>query len=199
MLDKDQTQDMLEQAVYQQLFCGENRIMGKNPANTMQLSGVDKLFDKFISELKDNLELITNKKLKNFLDIFENRFSLSLKGVKTRIETNLEGMGDLEGQEIVMIYMVLTKLLEALRETSYNKFGNQRIIDSYELQSKKKFTNKIKEKIQKLAALNEENISLLYNLSFVGLLAASYNLGNLSKTVKRLLSTRINRIIKKIS
>jgi len=189
---------MLENAVFQQLFLGSNRIMGKNPDNPMQLTGIGQILRRFIADLKSQLDLLKNQKLGEFLQYFEQRFNLSLKDVKERIELNFEGMGNLEGQETVVLYMVLTKLLEHLRETGYRTWGANMIKETYEQMSGKKFTQPIADKVQNLAALNEENISLLYNLSFLAFLCDSYNNKKMIVTLKRLVSIRINRIVEKL-
>lgn len=195
---QEQIKEMLEQAVYQQLFMGENRIMGKNPENTMQFSGVGELLGQFIADLKENLPFILKNKIMEFLKQFEKKFKISFEEVGEKIEVNLMGMGDTEGQEIVMVYMTLTKLLEFLREYAYQTWGQQRIEENYEQVTGKKFDESVADKVQHLAAINDPNISLLYNLSFLALLAPVYGHKAMVTTAKRLVTTKINIIIKKI-
>ncbi len=196
------TQEMLENAVYQQLFLGGKRIMGKNPENTMQLTGVDEILTKFIGDLDKSLPLLSHFKVHEFISHFAQLFSVDLSATENRIQTNFEGMGgidQLKGQETIVYYMVMTKLLESLRETAYKQWGFERIKNSYEKQTHRKFSNEIHHKIQNLAALNESNISLLYNLCFILLLTTAYEKNKFSTTLKRLTSVRINKIIDKIA
>jgi len=196
------TQEMLENAVYQQLFLGGKRIMGKNPENTMQLTGVDDVLSKFIEDLRQSLPLLSDFKVHEFIAHFAKLFSIDLSGTENRIQTNFEGMGglnQLKGQETIVYYMVMTKLLESLRETAYKQWGFERIKNSYEKQTKHKFSKEIHRKIQNLAALNESNISLLYNLCFILLLTTAYEKNKFSTTLKRLTSVRINKIVEKIA
>ncbi len=200
-IKKEEIQEMLEQAVYQQLFCTDagNRIMGKNPEYTMQFSGVEELLNNFIDELRQNIPLILDFKIEEFLHVFEERFGVNLDKTLTRIKVNFEGMGGedfVRQQETMMVYMVLTKMNEALREYGYEKWGRQRIVVQYEEITGKKFTEKIQTKLNDLAALNNRPISLLYNLSFLTLLAVSYDEKNFSKTAKRLSTMKVNKIIR---
>ena len=201
-IDED-TREMLEQAVYQQLFNNQNpnQIMGKNPDNRMQITGVDELLEVFIQDLNSNLQLLRDLKFKEFLVIFEKRFGISLDPTLKRIQNNVEGMGGLDiarEQITIIIYIVLTKLLEELREKGYQKWGLGQLKSKFTKQSNKDFGLQAKNNLQKLAALNEENISLLYNLSFLLLIAINYKQQNIEKTLKRLISLRINRILQKI-
>src|SRR6056297_733773 len=155
-LEQEQIREMLEQAVYQQLFSTdkEDRIMGKNPEYTMQFTGVKELLDNFLDELNNNLDLVLDFKIGKFLEVFEKRFDIDLDGTEERIMTNFEGMG---GKDIVMqndtmlIYMVLTKMVEAIREKAYAKWGKRRIIEQYEEITGKKFNENINEEVNKLA------------------------------------------------
>lgn len=195
------TQEMLENAVYQQLFLGGKRIMGKNPDNTMQLTGVDEILSKFIEDLRKSLKLLAKHKIHEFLTHFGLLFSVDLNPTEKRIQNNFDGMGGLDqlvGQETILYYMVMTKLLEALRENAYTQWGFERIKIAFEKQTGEKFTTKIHQKVQNLAALNESNISLLYNLCFILLLSNAYDKTKFSTTLKRLTTVRINKIIEKI-
>ncbi|MHA1583954.1 MAG: hypothetical protein ACTSWL_01755 [Promethearchaeota archaeon] len=175
--------------------------MGKNPENTMQLTGVNMLLSRFIHDLQYNLQLLSKHKIQEFLEIYENTFKLDLKPTLNRINANFEGMGGIEvlsGQETILYYMVLTKLLEALREKAYQKWGFSQIKEQISKISKHKIDNDTLHKIQHLAALNEQNISLLYNLSFIRMLVEIYGSKKFNITMKRLISLRVNRIIKLI-
>ena len=196
----DLTQVMIEQAVYQQLFCGKgsNRIMGKNPENTMQLTGVQPLLKKFMNDIRSHLPLIKEHKIAEFLGYFKAFMHVDLSSAQERIETNLAAMGGMDGEDTVLYYITLTKFLEEIREFSYGKYGFDRIKEIYAAKAGKKFNAEAKEKVHHLASLNEENISLLYNLSFISFLTISYNKRRFSQTMKRLITQRVNRIVAKV-
>ena len=63
----EQVREMLEQAVYQQLFLGKDRIMGRMPKNTMAFKDVGRILKKFITDIKG-----FNKKVVKRNQIFEN-------------------------------------------------------------------------------------------------------------------------------
>ena len=193
--------DLLEHAVNQQLWSGGARIMGKNPANTMQLTGVENLLKLLLKDLDHHLYWIGEGQVSKFLHEFGKMFNLDLSLTLERIQTNLGAMGaynDSEQPDVMAYYMVITKLLEALREHAYQMWGYRQIQEKY-AQSGHAFTEKVGDKLQRLAALNEENISLLYNLSFILMLSLHYGNKKFQTTIKRLTTVRINRIVEKIS
>jgi hypothetical protein len=199
----DIPQDLLEHAVYQQLWSGGARIMGKNPEFTMQLTGVENLLKLLIKDLEKNLPLIQKKKYSQFLHEFESKFDLDLSHTLERIETNLGGMGayndvDNDQPDVMIHYMILTKLLEALRDHSYQIWGYGQIQEKYTKSTGHAFTEKARDKLQQLGALNEPNYSLLYNLSFILMLGLHYGSKKFQRTIKRLTTTRVNRIVELI-
>lgn len=202
MSSNNTERDMLENAVYQQLFLGKKQIQGKNPEHTMQLTGIEKLLDKFIDDLAAHLHFILEHKIQKFIDYFQKKFNLDLHATYERIMENLNNMGGIEnfeGQETVIIYIILTKLVEALREHSYQIWGKKRIAEDFEANFRKKFGSEEEQELQNLAATNNPNISLLYNLSFIMLLVNVYGSEKFQTTVKRLTTLRVNRILKKLN
>ncbi len=176
--------------------------MGKNPENTMQLTGVSHLLRHFIDEVKQNISLIDYEKIDPFVLVFERRFDMNLTNSKQKIQNNIKEMGDwgsMDGQEIMIYYTILTKLLEAIREYSYNSYGLLKIKETWKKQTGKHFSGKPKAALQKMAALNKPDVSILYNLSFIAHLAQAYQDSRLIPTTKRLITLRVNRIVRELN
>jgi hypothetical protein len=197
-------QNLLEHAVYQQLFNtdNQNRIMGKNPENTMQITGVNHLLTQFLEEITSSLSNINVEKISPFIHIFEKRFGIDLSKTEQKIQHNFDEMlslGPLDGQEIMIYYTILTKVLESVREYSYNIIGLEQIKATWKKTKNQSFSGEPKAALQKLAALNDPDVSILYNLSFIAHLAQVYQNKKLIPTTRRLVTLRVNRIIKSIS
>ncbi len=77
--------------------------------------------------------------------------------------------------------------------------GERLIKQKFRLKTNKYFTKGIAEKVQRLAALNDEDISLLYNLSFIEMLAEKYQNLSMKTLTQNLILTRLDRIIEKIT
>lgn len=197
-ISEEDLNELLEKAVYQQLFLGKDQIMGRMPQNTMHLKDIGTLITIFIQDIKDKLNLVNKDNLETFLNYFEKKFGFNLDETREKVQNNFAEMDDLTGQEIMVLYMVLTKLLENVRELSYIKFGLNRIKEEFFDFSKKEIDPTTLEKIQTLGATGDKDMSLLYNLCFLQLLANIYNLSTISTNIKRQITLKINMIIKKI-
>ncbi|MHA1729582.1 MAG: hypothetical protein ACTSWY_12770 [Promethearchaeota archaeon] len=196
-IPKEQLSEMLEQAVYQQLFLGKDRIMGRIPKDTMNFKDVGHILGRFIQTLEENIKYLHPEKLEIFLGYFEKFFGLELSEVKTRVEQNFEGMGmgsDFQGEEIIILYMVLTKMLENARRQAYKKFGLRQIKIIYKNKNKN-FNEAIELKLQDLASNADSNLSLLYNLCFIRLLADSFDEKRIRTNSKRQITRKVNQII----
>ncbi|MBN2157532.1 MAG: hypothetical protein JW776_15910 [Candidatus Lokiarchaeota archaeon] len=190
---------LLQQAVYQQLFLSKDKIMGRMPQNVMQFKDVGFLLDTFIESIYDQIDLLNPDEIDRFLLYFENLFSMNLSHVREQILKNFEGMGDLHNQNLIVIYMVLTKLLENAREQAYKRYGLNRIKKTFEKQSKNEF-KEVKEDFQLLAQTSDKSISLLYNLCFIRLLAETFDKEKRILTnAKRQITHKINEVLEKLS
>jgi hypothetical protein len=188
---------LLQQAVYQQLFLSKDKIMGRMPHNVMQFKDVGFLLDKFIEEIYSHVDLLNPEEIDTFFYFFEDKFQMDVSAVREQIHHNFEGMGDLNGQGLMVIYMVLTKLLERTREQAYKRYGVSRIKREFEEKSNLKFKD-IKEEFQLLAQTSDPSISLLYNLCFIRLLAYSFDEKRILSNAKRQITMKINDVLNKI-
>ncbi len=197
-ISEEQLSEMLEQAVFQQLFLGQNRIMGRIPKDTMSMKDVGKILNRFINFIKENLNNFELENLDAFLGLFEAKFDMELGSVKEKVLANFKEM-DLEGQEIIILYMILTKLLENLRQQSYIKYGFNQIAYIYNLSFKMEDKAAIRKKIQQLSEKKNVHLSLLYNLCFIRLLAVSFGNKKISTNSKRQITLKINNIFRAIN
>ena len=132
-----------------------------------------------------------------FLGKFETKFNLELNEVKVKVENNFEGMGELEGQEIVILYMVLTKMLENIREQAYLINGWNELVRIYQ-KSGRRFDDKVHQKLNNFAAIGNPQLSLIYNLCFIKLLAEVFNEKRISTNAKRHITRKINKLINEL-
>lgn len=197
-MSEEELDELLEKAVFQQLFLGKDQIMGRMPQNTMHLKDIGTLITLFIEDIKKNLNLVNKDNLETFIQYFEKMFGFNLDETRERLQNNFAEMDDLTGQEIMVLYMVLTKLLENIRELSYFKNGLDKIKEAYLENYNKEIDNSTIEKMQTLGATGDKDISLLYNLCFLQLLANSYQIASISTNLKRQITIKINSILKKI-
>ena len=195
-ISEGQLSEMLEQAVYQQLFLGKNRIMGRIPKDTMSMKDVGKILIRFINFIKINLKDFDLEKFDAFLGLFETKFNMELGSVREKVQANFREMDNLASQEIIVLYMVLTKLLENMREQSYIKYGFGQIINKYHHYFKREDDEIIRKKLQQLSSRGDVSLSLLYNLCFIRLLAEGFGDKKISANSKRQITIKINNIFR---
>jgi hypothetical protein len=189
--------NLLTQAVYQQLFLSKDKIMGRMPQNVMQFKDVGLLLDKFIERIYEQVDLLNPEHVDSFFQFFENKFKMDLSPVRAQIKHNFEGMGDLNDQALMVVYMVLTKLLESTREQAYKRYGLTRIKKEFEKQANQEFHG-VRDDFHLLAQTSDKSISLLYNLCFIRLLAEAFDEKLILKNAKRQITLKINDVLKKM-
>lgn len=193
-IDKDQLFDLLNQAVYNQIFMGQDKIKGRIPQDTMKFKGAGLLLDKFIEHVNSSLKLLDPKHLENFLGYFESLFNLDLKGVKHEVDKNIAQMSNLDEQELTILYMVLSKLIESIRNQAYLFNGWNEFVSIYQNLGKD-FSDEVHNKLNDMAAEGNSEISLIFNLCFLRLLAESFGEKQLASNAKRQITRMIHKLI----
>ena len=200
-----QEDEALEHALYQQLLGDSDEIMGKCPENRMQITGIQDLMKLFFNDVKNHLYLIKEMKIQDFIEYFAKKFDFKLDEVHDHVKGNLQGMGlttmdkeMFEQNELMIIYMTLTKLVETIRDASFLRYGFQALKEKFEENCGTEFTQKHKEYLHHMQAMGEKNSSLLFNLSFLKLISSAYKFKNMETTIKRLTTMKLNVISKMI-
>lgn len=170
-----QTQSMLEQAVYYQLFMGSNQIMGGSEHTTVRIPGVGPLLRTFMSDLKSQLPLILRDQLPAFFAHFRAKFPTDFSALEATAAANLALIGELEDQGFAGLFVVLTKFIELLREFAFDQWGLFHLKRLYEAQAGAgQFSEALETEVQDRYVRNDDAVALLYNLSFVAQVARSY-------------------------
>jgi hypothetical protein len=88
-ISEEDLNELLEKAVYQQLFLGKDQIMGRMPQNTMHLKDIGTLITIFIQDIKDKLNLVNKDNLETFLNYFE-KIGFNLDETESRCKIILQ-------------------------------------------------------------------------------------------------------------
>jgi len=167
----------------------------------MQLKDSGRILDKLIQVFKDNAHLIMKGKTDVFFTTAEKLFEIDLSEIKEHVANNIQAMGEMNSdldQQIMMLYMTLAKMLEHMRESIYKTYVLDVIRTNYERESGKKFSDEGRKKMTRLSEVGDDDLSLLYNLSFVRLLAEKFNDKPVETNLKRQMTMRINSFVKKM-
>ncbi len=193
-------QEILDNAVFQQLFShpGSDRILGKDDSNSIQIQNVEYLLNSFMAELKSKLSLVEERKIDDFFEFFTNRYELDLSGVKDQVETNLAAAITMEDQSSIFIYIVVTKLIEQLRNICFEHFGIGWIEWVYKESTQQPFEGAIREKFNHLMRINDPDVTLLYNVSFILWLTHIYPDTPFSKEIENIIQKHTKKVIGKL-
>ena len=188
---KELENEMLKLAVYSLLIRGEGEdlLMGRNVKYFIHVDGLESFIYAFILDLDTFFEKIYENDVKGFLKLVEDKFSIRLSDLDKNLSQNITQMQAIDSDEVMIYYLVITKLLETLRETMLEtSYGWDVIGETIKEIQNKPATDKQLDHLEELNEQDQEDLSLLYNLLFTHFLAKTY------KNKKML--TELNKIIK---
>lgn len=191
--------------VHQQFYLdGKDIIMGRTPEIQVKIQYSGQIISKFKDLLNENIDLFMNKKYLKFLKKFEKIQGMTQSLIKEiyselkrkieSIEQNLEYSRE---NSVIFYTILLNTLITNIREVH---FQNSLKIIYRKLNQHKSSVKRseIKNELNNLFMRNNENVSILYNISYLHALANTFNY----KQVRRVCSIQrtkyINRTIRLI-
>lgn len=176
---------------------GKDIIIGRTPEVSVKISNSGQVVKKFKDLFNSNLQLFIDGKYLQFLNLFK-----IIKGVDENyineiyqdLELKLENLRDTENISIVVLYaIVLNSLISSIRDLNFA----ETITEIKNRVKKRVSTNdsQIQEELDKLFMVNNDNVSILYNITYLDTLAESFNYRKVAHICKIQKSKFINRIV----
>ncbi len=188
------TNNLINQQFYKD---GHDIITGRTPEVSIKISNSGQVIRKFKDLFNANLNLFLDGKYLQFLNLFT-----KIKGVDENyineiyqdLQLKLHNLKDTENIEIVVLYaIVLNSLISSIRDINFNKAISE--INKRVRKKKKINDSKIQRELDMLFMKNDDNISILYNLTYLDTLAESFNYKKVAHICKIQKSKYINRIV----
>ncbi len=188
--------EMLSLGVYALVVRGQNQdlLMGKQVQHYVELPGLESLLQYFIADLDNAFHFIYDGNIAGFLNDLENKFHLNFLPLQENLENNIQAMQDFKNNEIMVWYLIITKMLETMREQIFETYGWPKIRSEYESITQNSFSDNIKSQLMELDNSGNEDLSILYNLIFVQFLAKLYQQQLIQAEIAELIKARINHL-----
>lgn len=196
--------DLIRLLLYQQFFYGDDTITGRTRDYTCNIEGSGATIEIFYGYLIENVDDIRNKQYYEYLKKFNNDyFSFDLEKVYSNIENKFDLLEDYQLTPTIIASILIGELLMSLKKNCFkNALNELKVILSEKIQKYNKgLENKIDrielteelinskmEKLKRLFSLNNGEIGMIYNLSFLKTLALKIDLQVYYNTQKKLKS-----------
>lgn len=205
--EKRRLVDATDNLVHQQFYKdGQDVIIGRTPDVKVKISKSGQIIKKFKDLFNDNLQYFLEGNYKKFLLPFK-----KIKGINEEtihqihedVESKLEHFKDenSESGNIILYTLVLSALISRIRDIHFNE-SIEEVRKRISKKSAKKSSglgeDDIQEALDNLFMRNNENISILYNISYLCALAESFNYKKVAHICNIQKSKFINRIVRMI-
>ncbi|OLS12584.1 MAG: hypothetical protein RBG13Loki_3794 [Promethearchaeota archaeon CR_4] len=168
-------EDIAKYLVYQQFYDEEDKVIfDRTKKIRVLLPGVDTVMAAFLAEITKLLPLIQEKKYFEYLEQLTQQLPFDIEIVKIKFQETHAKLGENELSEDIVATFLIGEVLNYLRDTEFKatiaEIKRQAMVDS----TSPAANGFIDTKISKLASMNDLNISLLHNISFLRFLVARY-------------------------
>jgi len=191
------TDNLINQQFYKEK---SDIIIGRTPEISLKISNSGQIIRKFKDLFNENLHLFLEGKYLEFLKLFKRIKGMDenyIREIYQELQLKFETLEEAENINSVIVYsLVLNSLISSIRDINFGE--SIREIKRRVLKKSSIHENKIQEELDKLFMRNDNNISILYNISYLDTLAESFNYMKVAHICKIQKSKFINRIVKLI-
>ncbi len=190
------TDNLINQQFYKE---GRDIIIGRTPEVSLKISNSGQIVRKFKDMFNENLHLFLDGKYLKFLNLFKKIKGMDenyIQEIYQDLELKFENLKSANAENIntVIIYsLVLNSLISSIRDLNFEE-----AIKEIKRRIKNKITitdSKIQQELDNMFMKNDDNVSILYNISYLDTLAESFNYKKVAKVCKIQISRYINRIV----
>ena len=196
--DLERLYDATDNLINQQFYHGgQDLIIGRNAEVSVKISNSGQIIQKFKNLFNNNINLFLEGKYIQFLSLFKKIKGLNdseIEDINKTFEEKLTYIDDEDSNTIILYTIVLSSLITRIRDLHFNrslKEINKRVKKKVNLTDPV-----IQEVLDDLFMKNNNNVSILYNISYLDALAESFNYSRVAHTCKIQKSKYINRIVK---
>jgi hypothetical protein len=188
------TNNLINQQFYKDGF---DIIIGRTPEVSVKISNSGQIIRKFKDLFNSNMHLFLEGRYLQFLNLFKKIKGMdenNINEIYQDLQLKFHNLKDTKNIDIIVLYaLVLNSLISTIRDIRFNDALTE---INKRVKKKKNITNdKIQRELDMLFMKNNENISILYNLSYLDTLAESFNYRKVAHICRIQKSKYINRIV----
>lgn len=193
------TDNLVDQQFY---LGGRDIIIGRSPEIFLKIKFSGQIIAKFKELFNANLDLFLNEKYLQFIEKFaqidgitKELIDETFKDLGKKLK-NLEGnIDDSEDSTVILYTMLLSSIITKIREIKFEEVKKIIYRKLHEKNSSIKDSD-IRNELNKLYQRNDRRISILYNISYMQILAKTFNYKQVEKVCNIQQTKFINKIVK---
>jgi len=190
----DATENLINQQFYKE---GHDIIIGRTPEVSVKISNSGQIIRRFKDLFNQNLHLFLEGKYFKFLNLFKKIEGVDdnyIREIYQDLQLKLENLKDTEDINVIVLYaIVLNSIISTIRDLNFAKTLREiKLRVNYRATISER---KIQDELDKLFMRNDENVSILYNISYLDTLAESFHYKKVARTCKIQKGKYINRIV----
>ena len=190
----DATENLINQQFYKE---GHDIIIGRTPEVSVKISNSGQIIRRFKDLFNQNLHLFLEGKYFKFLNLFKKIEGVDdnyIREIYQDLQLKLENLKDTEDINVIVLYaIVLNSIISTIRDLNFAKTLREiKLRVNYRTTISER---KIQDELDKLFMRNDDNVSILYNISYLDTLAESFHYKKVARTCKIQKGKYINRIV----
>ena len=205
--------EVIKYLLFQQFYYGNDQIFGRTREIHETIPGCGAVIEKLYDVLVKNIQLIRERKFREYLEIFaEAVYPINTEVILAKIAEELANVTQVQQTPQIVTTVCISELLMSIRKRCFEEATNEiriiliekitkfnkSVISNKRIQISEDFIESKMNNLKQLFSLNDSSIGMIYNLSFLKTIAFKFSDKRVHKHTSRLLQSYMETVVDKI-
>jgi hypothetical protein len=163
------------------------------------IPGIKPIIQTFVDELTKHLDYLKSKNYRGYIDEIAKVLPINADEIKQEVRSSIKILPENELTTEMMANFTIGPIRSALHKSEFESCMNQVIQKSENKLLKQDAKEIIQKRIAEYYSMNDENVSVLYNLVVLRKLAQTFGNNEVLKRIERLIDEYKNQLVKKLT
>ena len=190
---------MVTYLVHLQFYDEEEDILySRDKKVKLKIPGIKPVIQTFVSELIKPLDYLKSKNYRGYIDEIAKILPLNVDEIESEVHSSIEILPEYELTTEMVANFTIGPIRSALHKIEFENCMNQ-VIQKTEKRLEQEYSREIIQRhLEEYYSINDENVSLLYNLVLVRLLASKFGTKDLVKRIDGLIDEQSSQLVEKL-
>jgi hypothetical protein len=190
---------MVTYLVHLQFYDEEEDILySRDKKVKVSIPGIKPVIQEFVNELLKHLDYLKSRDYRGYIDEIAKVLPINADVIEREVQSSIEILPENELTAEMMANFTIGPIRSALHKTEFENFMSQVVQETENKIAPTDSRESVQKRLEELYSINDESVSLLYNLVVVRLLASIFSTKDLVDRIESLIEKHRTQLIEKI-
>lgn len=177
----------------------ENILYSRDKKSKVSIPGIKAVIQSFVDELINHLDYLKSGNYREYIDEMAKILPINADMIEQEVLSSLEILPENELTIEMIANFTIGPIRSALHKSEFETCMNRVVQEAEKQHTSADSKEIIRDRLSEFYSINDENVSLLYNLVVIRLLASIYGNDDVLNRIERLINKHCTRLVEKLT